>query len=303
VTYAPTTLVALGTFWAENDGIMLGVVGTQKHCAGYHLGKARIYSDCACKPDGTCEPGRRANDYSVTNARDKAGLTNAASAIDLGRLDGSLPKLYAFSRWLVNQCLGGVAGSRDVREIIYSPDGKRVQRFSGIDGNIHSGPGNGDQSHLMHTHISYFRDSEKRDKRPLFAPYFAPPEPEEPDVPGLGIKSTDSNARGIVTVKADAPHSIIRVRDGERIPVPAGQKRAVICKAALLAPLDKAAGDRTNGYLIAEIPTSPNVELAFVLASDVTFDPYDEDCRNAIGAQRERDRVAVLAKVEEVFAQ
>lgn len=173
MTTTPPTLADLAAFWVSHGGTNLGIVGNQKHCSGYHLGRDRIYGTCACKPDGTCEPGQGAKDYSVVMARDKAGLTNAASAIDLGRLNGSLTQLYEFSKWLVAQSQAGAAGYRDVREIIYSPDGVKVQRYSGVDGGIHTGDGNGDGSHTTHTHISYFRDSEKRDKRLLFAPYFA----------------------------------------------------------------------------------------------------------------------------------
>ena len=174
MTYNPRSLQDLGAYWTIHGGVNLGVVGNDKHCAGYHLGRDRIYSACACRPDGTCEPGRGAKDYSVTNSRDKAGLTNAASAIDLGKLGGTYAGLRVFSTWLVMQCQAKAPGYRDVREIIYSPDGIKVQRYSGIDGAIHTGPGNGDGSHTTHTHISYFRDSEDRDKTLLFAPYFLP---------------------------------------------------------------------------------------------------------------------------------
>src|SRR4029453_10292886 len=96
VSVEPRSISDLGDYWAAQGGINLGIVGNLKHCSGYHLGKDRIFSDCACKPDGTCEPGKRWNDYSVTRSRDKAGLTNAAAAIDLGRLDGTLANLYTF---------------------------------------------------------------------------------------------------------------------------------------------------------------------------------------------------------------
>jgi hypothetical protein len=162
MTYAPEQLRALGTYWTTQGGVNLGIVGDARHVVGYHCGKDRIYG-----PNG-----RGDEDYSVQQPRDKWGLTDAAAAIDLGRLDGSLDNLYAFSNWLVAACQAGDIGSADVREIIYSPDGELVQRWSGVDGKIHTGPGNGDASHLQHTHISYFRDSEERDKLTLFAPYF-----------------------------------------------------------------------------------------------------------------------------------
>lgn len=162
MTYAPPTLRELGAFWEQYGGVNLGIVGDVRHVVGYHCGRDRIYSSAGLGDD----------DYSVQQKRDKAGLTDAAAAIDLGRLSGSLEKLYQFSSWLVASCQAGDIGAADVREIIYSPDGEKVQRYSGVDGEIHTGPGNGDASHIGHTHVSYFRDSEERDKLALFAPYF-----------------------------------------------------------------------------------------------------------------------------------
>ena len=165
---SPATLTALSAYWRAQGGVMLGIVGNKAHTSGYHLGKDRIF-------DGS-GPGIGWSDYSVKLPRDKAGLTNAASAIDLGKLGGSLGNLRAFSEWLVAQCQSKTPGTGDIREIIYSPDGVKVQRYSGVDGKIHTGPGNGDLSHRSHTHISYFRDSQARAKVPTFAPYFATPE-------------------------------------------------------------------------------------------------------------------------------
>jgi hypothetical protein len=162
MTFAPPTLRRLGNYWTDQGGVNLGIVGDAYHTAGYHLGKDRIYAPS----------GLGGADYSVQLERDKNGLSDAAAAIDLGRLRGSLEQLYTFSAWLVEQCQAKAPGTRDVREVIYSPDGSKVQRYSGVDGQIHTGPGNGDAGHLGHTHISYYRDSESRDKVGVFEPYF-----------------------------------------------------------------------------------------------------------------------------------
>ena len=161
MSYAPKTLTALGVYYTLHGGVNLGIVGDVGHTVGYHLGRDRIYGPM----------GQGADDYSVKHPRDRAGLSGGASAIDFGRLNGSLQELYAFSNWLVGECQDKRPGSADIREIIYSPDGTRVQRYSGIDGGIHTGPGNGDLSHRTHTHVSYFRDSEQRSKVQLVAPY------------------------------------------------------------------------------------------------------------------------------------
>lgn len=165
MTRAPASLTALSAYWESQGGKSLGIVGNTAHRSGYHLGKDRIFSST----------GLGWEDYSVQLPRDRRGLTNAASAIDLGRLNGSLKQLQAFSLWLVSHCLAHGPGYEDVREIIYSPDGVHVQRWSGVDGKIHTGPGNGDSSHTGHTHIDWFRDSQRSAKVPLFEPYFITP--------------------------------------------------------------------------------------------------------------------------------
>jgi len=121
MSYAPATLIALMKVWTSHGGVNSGIVGGSTHLKGYHLGKDRIY-------DGS-GPGLGDADYSVRTARDKAGLTNAASAIDLGRLNGSLPKLHAFSVWLVARGRANAPGTRDIRE---SPTGRPgVSMFGG----------------------------------------------------------------------------------------------------------------------------------------------------------------------------
>jgi hypothetical protein len=110
--------------------------------------------------------------------------------MDLGRLGGTLTGLQSFSMWLVAEAMADPKKYRDVREVIYSPDGTKVQRWSGIDNLIHTGPGNGDSSHKTHTHISFFRDSVGRDKVALFAPYFLP-DTSTGDMMAVALNGTD----------------------------------------------------------------------------------------------------------------
>jgi hypothetical protein len=182
MTYAPETLSVLARYWTEQGGVTLGIVGNRAHTVGYHLGRDRIY-------DGS-GPGIGDQDYSVQHSRDKAGLSNAASAMDLGRLGGTLAGLQRFSRWLVARAMEDPMAHRDIREVIYSPDGVKVQRWSGIDNLIHTTPGNGDDSHRTHTHISFFRDSVGRSKVPLFAPYFIP-DTSTGDTMAVALNGTD----------------------------------------------------------------------------------------------------------------
>ena len=113
MTYAPAPLKALGAYLVAHGAVNLGIVGDTRHAAkgtSYHLGADKL------------APGA----YSATLARDRAGLTDAASAIDIGRVDGTLTGLRTLSAWLVAECQRGAWP--DVREVIYSLEGKVVRR-------------------------------------------------------------------------------------------------------------------------------------------------------------------------------
>lgn len=166
MTYAPARLRELRAYLAGETGlsaVSLGIVGDTAHVKGYHCGRDRIYSPA----------GQGAADYSVRTARDRAGLTDAASAMDIGRWSG----LRSMSAWLVIQARQNAPGTSDLREIIYSPDGQAVLRWDRERGpGSAPRPGEADDSHRTHTHISWYRDSEHRDKVALFRRYFEPPE-------------------------------------------------------------------------------------------------------------------------------
>lgn len=153
----------------------LGVVGDAAHIGegdSYHLGSPEQ------NPSGR---------YSILeSSRDRYSLTAFASALDVGEFSVTTPKgwfdLAHFSRWCVAQCAAGTVDTRDIREIIYSPDGKIVKRWDRLG--IRS---TGDSSHLWHTHFSFFRDATKanRDQTPLFRRYLTTIgliELEEPDM-------------------------------------------------------------------------------------------------------------------------
>lgn len=197
-TFNPPRLTELAEFWTGHGGKNLGIKGDVPHAArgvSYHLGKDELIDTA----------------YSIQSRRDRDGLTNAASAIDLGKLERRLANLQAFSRWLVARCMADSVVRKDIREIIYTPDGRKVQRYSGIDNKIHTGPGNGDRSHRTHTHISYFRDSEAKDKVFAFRPFFeaaawAPGVPPE-------IQAVDPTARKVALAVRRAGHDFGTVID------------------------------------------------------------------------------------------
>lgn len=158
MTRAPGALTKARAYLINSYGVApekVGIVGGPHHAGGYHCGADRTV----------------ANDYSVVeSSRDRKGLTDAAAALDIGtfskKVGSRTLNLRSLSVWLVAQCKAGTADTRDIREVIYTDDGKTVKRWDRLG--IRN---TGDDSHLWHTHISYFRDSESRDKTALFKRY------------------------------------------------------------------------------------------------------------------------------------
>ncbi|MGW2623825.1 hypothetical protein [Micromonospora taraxaci] len=169
MTRAPANLLAVRSLLLTHldnapgpddlDPAEVGIVGDPSHRGGYHCGSDRVVP----------------NDYSVVESpRDRAGLTLDASALDIGQFDvrsgGRSNTLPSFSVWCVAQCAANAADTRDIREIIYSPDGSTVKRWDRLGKRA-----TGDSSHRWHTHFSFFRDAIKagRDQRPLFRRYLS----------------------------------------------------------------------------------------------------------------------------------
>jgi hypothetical protein len=152
MSYAPTRLLELRDYLKKHTGLSdaaLGIVGDSSHTHGYHLGKDRT------------PPG----DYSTTSSRDRAGLTNAASASDIG----NFPELVELTGWMVAEAR---AGRRpDTREIIGPGTNGRAYRWARETGWRADIRPNGD-SHEFHVHESWFRDSESRDKIQFFKAFF-----------------------------------------------------------------------------------------------------------------------------------
>jgi hypothetical protein len=181
MSFAPASIQAAADYYVAQGGVNLGIVGDTAHQSrsSYHNGKDVILAH-----------GWWDSDYSVHLPRDRCCATKAASAFDLGKLDGSYTGLRKLSNWLVDQCQKDRDGfAHDIREIIWSPDGVYVKRWSGPDNKVYTSlkknadgsitvitPGNGDATHFAHTHMSFYRDSEHRSKVGLFKPYFEPPE-------------------------------------------------------------------------------------------------------------------------------
>lgn len=156
MTYAPSALLAARAYLRQHTGlpdVSLGIVGGSGHTGGYHLGWDRLRQHFG------------SGDYSVRESPRDGQPTDGASALDIG----DFPRLRELSAWIVKRCEAGHPSTADIREVIWSPDGRVVRRWDRLK--IRS---SGDSSHLTHTHISYHRDSETRDKTALFRAFFEP---------------------------------------------------------------------------------------------------------------------------------
>jgi hypothetical protein len=162
-TYAPDSIKAARVWIIANlhvPAAAVGIVGDTAHAktgTSYHLGKSNLRSDS----------------YSIIeSSRDRKGLDDAASALDIGNfsltVNGKVHNRASLAAWLVEQCEKGTADTADIREVIYSLDGRTVHRWDRLKRRT-----TGDSSHTYHTHVSYFRDSEKRDKTALFKRYLS----------------------------------------------------------------------------------------------------------------------------------
>lgn len=250
MTYAPARLLELREFLKPITGLSagnLGIVGDARHANGgtsYHLGKDQL-TDTA---------------YSRRTARDKAGLTNAASAMDIGNFAG----LRALSLSLVGLCRANAPGTDDIREVIYSPDGKTVLRWDRERG-YSSAPkaGEADDSHLFHTHVSWYRDSEKRDKVGVFRLATATPDTQGDDVPLIDFTLAPDEQAGRITVM-EGGASVVTIDGGDRPTLKAGMVRPALGPAFL--------GIRGDlKHYVVFIGTD---EIGFVAATDVEFAPY-----------------------------
>lgn len=162
MTYAAETIKTLRAYLKgqdpDLDDVELGIVGGPSHITtgtSYHLGADQLLM--------------WKDPYSARTARDLAGLSNAASALDI---DDDLDELRGLSVWLVQECRKSAPDTLDIREIIYSPDGVVVLRWDRERGVTSAPVSNSDLSHRTHTHISWYRDSEFRDKTAVFRRFF-----------------------------------------------------------------------------------------------------------------------------------
>ena len=233
MTFNPASLLAVRDYVKPRTGLSndeLGISGDKPHAAGgtsYHLGRGDL--------------NLAANPYSVRTARDKAGLSDAASAFDLGMW----PRLREFSVWLVARCRSGAADCRDIREVIYSPDGKTVLRWDRQRG-VTSQPraGEADDSHLKHTHISWYRDSETHDRVAVFRAFFDGDDDMQ-TTDRIGLPAIEGSTQETASVSDALGYTLVR----GRVTLEAA-KRIEATVSAILAAVK---GDKDAEQIIAEI--------------------------------------------------
>lgn len=132
-------------------------IRSARSARGYHAGKSQIFG-----PNG-----RGWRDYSVRHPRDKAGLSEASSAIDI-----KLPvrQLKALVQYLV---AGARDGSLDIFEII-GPDTDGKANYWSIFTGWMPRPRLASADHEWHIHLAYPRDTEFADRVYVFHGYYEP---------------------------------------------------------------------------------------------------------------------------------
>jgi hypothetical protein len=251
MSFAPRPLRDLAALLKDAGFPVLGLVGDEDHTSGYHLGEDRIYD---------IPPGRGDDDYSVKTPRDRAGLSDAVAAIDIGRHDGRLDDLALF---LVAESKAGRAP--DIREVTFEGfDGSIIRRWDAYYGRHTTYRTS--LTGLHHIHVGYFRDSEFRNKTDLFQKFLLPDTSAE--VPVLDFTFLYDQGRPVtatVTVLPDPGIKYLDLSDGLLKPIAAGVDKQGV-KVRMKDPI-KAGAPRTDewmlGWLIGD-------NAAFILDRNVS---------------------------------
>lgn len=143
------------------DGVSVGIVGDSTHAAtgGYHEGQSALAR--VGRYHTWAAAGSSGEDYSVRLQRDRNGLTDHASAIDIGYQwpHGGNQAWLRFNALLAADLHAGHPALAAIRAVNYSPDGtlkRRIDREYGFAVEVSS------DSVDIHTHIECYRDTEGR---------------------------------------------------------------------------------------------------------------------------------------------
>lgn len=161
MSYAPASILNVAKLWTDRGGSNLGIVGDASHQArpSYHNGR-----DVIARYGRTCS-----TDYSICHPRDVRGLSDAASALDIGPGAVGFRLLRDFTKRLGEAVVRGDPDTADIREVLGTDDGATVRCWiSPQAGGGKVLTGCADTSHLTHTHVSWFRDARDHDLTPPF---------------------------------------------------------------------------------------------------------------------------------------
>jgi hypothetical protein len=283
MTIAPAALLAARKFYIDTlktagytiDPLSVGIVGDDNHAQtgnSYHLGRSALIP----------------TSYTIVeSSRDKNGLSEAAAALDLGyfkvSVGGKSHDLRSFSLWLVAQCKAGTSDTADIREVIYSPDGTVVKRWDRLGKRT-----TGDSSHLTHTHESWFRDSETRDKTAHLRRYFTEIGVLEDDDMALStdmITLTPQTAAAIGKLAGDKVSAAILLQTA----VIHGARSAAVAQAAADKVIGAVQALGSSGAVdpkaiaaaVAGI-LAPQIDAAVAKLSEIVTDPVSPEEGKAI---------------------
>lgn len=192
MTYAPHSLEELRDYVLDHTKLAanaVGIVGDKAHTYGRHLGADRLPR----------------NDYSTIHPRDRAGLSNAAAAIDIG----SHARLVRLTMHLVREAQAGRLP--DVAEIIGPAFNGRAYQWMASHAYRPQLRAPGD-SHEEHLHVGYYRDSERRSKLAPFKAFYEDGQPAHP--PTAGASWMERAVKNLPTLRQGADGADVRTLQG-----------------------------------------------------------------------------------------
>jgi hypothetical protein len=209
----------------------LGIVGDGAHArtGGYHEGRDVLVALGRYHAPPASHVGSLDEDYSVRLLRDRLGLTDDASAMDIGDdwPHGGRDAWLRFNNALVGALAAGDPALSAVRAVNYSPDGVNRYRVDRQNGWRHQST---TDSVTMHTHVEFFRDTAGRRSATIarlvqLAQLAITPSSAPAVTPAV-------QGDTMITLAKLPSGAIYRCEAGKSLPVPSEQKLQAILWAA-----------------------------------------------------------------------
>lgn len=160
----PDSLAAVRQFVSDAAGVPRANISIRaaRSSRGFHAGRSDIYGAF----------GQGDKDYSVKAPRNKAGLTNASSAVDVKvPYKGAGSMLRQLTASLVAQAASGQDGGM-IFEVIGPDPATGKANYWGVLSNWQARPAWADASHEWHVHVSFYRDTEYADRAAVYRRFF-----------------------------------------------------------------------------------------------------------------------------------